>query len=173
MKLGRRHNYHKGRAAIRHYANQPEPSDSIRFKLYTMMDNVDTSTGMLWSPGTKQWLFYCSMFLFMCSLPSYHSLINHYVWNDYSEIMLQQQHRHRMHIAHDTKDNWRIYYVHWIMYWFGSKLVVTLIGHKQQIHWVITYLTDPENRNTKLTNSSYQHTDTDCRQCRHRLFAGI
>ena len=23
MKLGRQHNYHKGRAAIRHYANQP------------------------------------------------------------------------------------------------------------------------------------------------------
>ena len=26
MKLGRRRNYHKGRAAIRHYANLPEPS---------------------------------------------------------------------------------------------------------------------------------------------------
>ena len=26
--------YHKGRAAIRHYANLPEPSDSLRFKLY-------------------------------------------------------------------------------------------------------------------------------------------
>ena len=27
MKLGRRHNYHKGQAAIRHYANQPVPFD--------------------------------------------------------------------------------------------------------------------------------------------------
>ena len=33
VKLGPRRNYHKERAAIRHYANQPEPSDSIRFKL--------------------------------------------------------------------------------------------------------------------------------------------
>ena len=34
MKLGRRRNYHKGLAAIRHYANLNEPSDSLRFKLY-------------------------------------------------------------------------------------------------------------------------------------------
>ena len=34
MKVGRRCNYHKGRAAIRHYANLREPSDSLRFKLY-------------------------------------------------------------------------------------------------------------------------------------------
>ena len=33
MKLGRRLNYHKGRAAIRHYADLREPSDSLRFKL--------------------------------------------------------------------------------------------------------------------------------------------
>ena len=34
MKLVHRRNYHKGRAAIRHYANLREPSDSLRFKLY-------------------------------------------------------------------------------------------------------------------------------------------
>ena len=34
MKLGRRRNYHKGRAALRHYANLREPLDSLRFKLY-------------------------------------------------------------------------------------------------------------------------------------------
>ena len=39
MKLGRRRNYHKGRAAIRHYANLREPSDSLSFKLY----NIHTS----------------------------------------------------------------------------------------------------------------------------------
>ena len=33
VKLGPRRNYHKRRAAIRHYAKQPEPSDNIRFKL--------------------------------------------------------------------------------------------------------------------------------------------
>ena len=31
MKLGRRHNYHKGRAAIRHYANLRKSSDNLRF----------------------------------------------------------------------------------------------------------------------------------------------
>ena len=33
VKLGPRRNYHKGRAAIRHYANLREPSDSLCFKL--------------------------------------------------------------------------------------------------------------------------------------------
>ena len=40
MKLGRRRNYHEGRAAIRHYANLREPSDSLRFKLYLMDPSV-------------------------------------------------------------------------------------------------------------------------------------
>ena len=35
MKLGRQRNYHKGRAAIRHYANILEPSFNLRFKLYS------------------------------------------------------------------------------------------------------------------------------------------
>ena len=35
MKLGLRRNYHKGQAALRHYANLCEPSDSLRFKLYS------------------------------------------------------------------------------------------------------------------------------------------
>ena len=34
MKLGPRRNYHKERAALRHYANLREPSDSLRFKHY-------------------------------------------------------------------------------------------------------------------------------------------
>ena len=34
MKLGRQRNYHKGQAAIRHYANHRKLSDSLRLKLY-------------------------------------------------------------------------------------------------------------------------------------------
>ena len=41
--MGLRHNYHKGRAAIRNYANFREPSDSLRFKLYW--------TRSVWSDG--------------------------------------------------------------------------------------------------------------------------
>ena len=37
MKLGRCRNYHKGRAAIRHYADLREPSDTLRFKLYVIL----------------------------------------------------------------------------------------------------------------------------------------
>ena len=36
VKMGRQHNYHKGQAAIRHYANLRESPDSIRFKLYQL-----------------------------------------------------------------------------------------------------------------------------------------
>ena len=34
MILGRQRKYHKGQAAIRHYANLREPSFNLRFKLY-------------------------------------------------------------------------------------------------------------------------------------------
>ena len=69
MKLGRRRNYHKGRAAIRHYANQPEPSDSLPFKLYSVPSRppvfpVLVRDAVLW------WMSLDCMFLtFICSPP--------------------------------------------------------------------------------------------------------
>ena len=53
MKLGRQSYYYKERAAIRHYANQPEPSDSLRFKLYVVCryDRSKESWCLVFSPG--------------------------------------------------------------------------------------------------------------------------
>ena len=40
MKLGRHCNYHKGRGAIRHYANLREPLENPRFKLYYLVPTI-------------------------------------------------------------------------------------------------------------------------------------
>ena len=49
--IGTQCNYHKGRAAIRHYTNLREPSFNIRFKLYSgpsMTKNIFTSAAVVY-----------------------------------------------------------------------------------------------------------------------------
>ena len=41
VKLGRRRNYHKGQAAVRHHANLRKPSDNLRFKLVSSLHSSD------------------------------------------------------------------------------------------------------------------------------------
>ena len=46
MKLGPRRNYHKGRAAIRHYANLRKPSDGQQPALFTRLLVVVVTLGV-------------------------------------------------------------------------------------------------------------------------------
>ena len=55
MKLGCQRNYYKGRAAIRHYANLREPSNSLRFKLYCPLS---TGNFIIYSVSLKRFRAY-------------------------------------------------------------------------------------------------------------------
>ena len=57
MKLGPRRNYHKGRAAIRHYANQPTSQLVGAFSVIVQLRRLIVYSTTKYWPAHKQWLW--------------------------------------------------------------------------------------------------------------------